>query len=153
LGGPTETTPESDDPDPNLTEPASRAKHALQELRRSLLIPILCGVMIASWLIGAHAGGLAQAAEVKKGETVRPNILRGVLSLRAEKVCVGWIGPREEKPNSLSLDKPLVLLGQANATLILYRGGNEGIVDLGPVRIPAGKAVLLPSNGDTCPLA
>lgn len=135
---------------PAGTEPERSLGTSFRRQRLLISKVLIVAIIVGAWLMGAQSYGQAEARSVENGQTVRPNVLTSLLSLRAEKVCVGWIGSATEKPASLSLDRPFMLLGQANATLVLYRSKSEGVTS-GPVRIPGGKAVLLPSGDSTCP--
>jgi hypothetical protein len=135
-------------PAPNRAESKTSAERIeLRQAQRSLSRAAFVGILLFAWLLAAHTFGVARSHAVQSGASVSPNALTSVLGLRAEMVCVGWIG-QNDRPNGLDTT-PLMLLGQANATLVFYRDRINSEAP-GPVRLPASKVAVLPISPNGC---
>jgi hypothetical protein len=91
-------------------------------------------------LVFANRWGELRAQQAEEGKLVHPAPLFGVLSAQARPVCVYWKGG-PPKVLEGDLEKPLLYLGQATSTVVLYNYRALS-PDLKILRIPAGEVVL-----------
>jgi hypothetical protein len=86
-------------------------------IRGIMLLALFLIALAFSSLVFANRWGAFRAEEVERGFVVRPTPLFGILSAQAQPVCVYWTDKHEEVEQ---LRNPLLYLGQANSTLVLY---------------------------------
>jgi hypothetical protein len=106
-------------------------------------------VLLIGTLSAISRWGQSVAQHVQRGESVQvPDVLRTVFDFRADKVCAVWSG---DKPASLDLTRPLLLMGQANGEVVLYRPQQQSSAASsarmnGPVRLPTDKVSVTPAG-------
>jgi hypothetical protein len=96
----------------------------------------LAGLAFTGW-----NAGVWKADEVKHGQQITTDPIFGVAIANASCVGVSWIGGATSRPASLDQPGYTMYLGQAEATMILYRVGLHGGA-LGLLRLPSSQVAL-----------
>lgn len=127
-------------------------------LRGRLLHPVVrllvLVLVVLSTLMLVEFGGEERASKVIEGTPLRATPLTAIIEMRAEPVCVEWIGA--DRPPSVPLPAPFLYLGRDQGEVVLYRGltqrdSTPGSPPVGAVRLPLPKVALSADNGRGCP--